>query len=495
MCGALNVPQAAIAAPGDFNGDGYDDLAIGVLRESVGKVERAGAVNVLYGSSTGLTADDDQIWHRDIEGVEGEPEAATYFGHVLTQADFDGDGYDDLAVSTFDDFGLALQAGSVQVLYGSWAGLTATGDEIWSQYDSDVRGIAELDDEFGLALAAADFDGDGYADLAVGVPYESVGDVAAAGAVNVLYGSSGGLTAAGDQIWHRDSNGVLGETGYNEIFGVALAAGDFDCDGFDDLAIGSPQDGSGAVNILYGTALGLSAVGDQLWTPDSAGLTGPGGDFGGALVAGNFDGFSCDDLAIGDERADANNKAEAGAVHVLYGALGGLSADRVGYWHQAVAGVRGIAEVWDHFGSALAACDYDGNGADDLAVAAKLEDVGDVLEAGSVNILYGLSGVGLTADDDQIWHQDSEGMPDTAEPYDYFGEALGGGDFDGDGRCDLAIGVSSESIGELWSTGAVYVLYGEGPEGLSAARAEEWYQGTAGVRGKPEVMDYFGSAL
>jgi hypothetical protein len=50
-----------------------------------------------------------------------------------------------------------------------------------------------------------DFNGDGFADLAVGVPLEDVGTVANAGAVNVIYGASGGLSAADDQLWHRDS--------------------------------------------------------------------------------------------------------------------------------------------------------------------------------------------------------------------------------------------------------------------------------------------------
>ena len=54
----------------DFNGDGFDDLAIGVPWEDVGGVENAGAVNVLYGSSGGLQVDspDDQFWHQDREG-------------------------------------------------------------------------------------------------------------------------------------------------------------------------------------------------------------------------------------------------------------------------------------------------------------------------------------------------------------------------------------------------------------------------------------------
>ena len=75
-----NAPQGAQAAASggcDYDGNGHDDLAIGVPGEDVGAIENAGAVNVLYGG-TGrrgswgrLTATGNQIWHQDVSGVEG----------------------------------------------------------------------------------------------------------------------------------------------------------------------------------------------------------------------------------------------------------------------------------------------------------------------------------------------------------------------------------------------------------------------------------------
>ena len=69
---------------------------------------------------------------------------------------------------------------------------------------------AEAGDQFGAVLTTGDFNGDGYADLAVGVPGEDVGSISDAGAVHVLYGSVSGLTSTWDQLWTQDSPGVPG---------------------------------------------------------------------------------------------------------------------------------------------------------------------------------------------------------------------------------------------------------------------------------------------
>src|SRR3712207_6285451 len=92
------------------------------------------------------------------------------------------------------------------------------------------------------AMRRRDFNNDGFDDLAIGVPLEHVRGVTDAGAVNLLFGSEQELTATGDQFWHQDRPGVRGAAGEFELFGVALAAGDFNADSFDDLAIGVPAD-------------------------------------------------------------------------------------------------------------------------------------------------------------------------------------------------------------------------------------------------------------
>ena len=111
-------------------------------------------------------------------------------------------------------------------MYGSSSGLQASSpaDQTWSQDTSSVKDVAETNDSFGWSLAAGDFNNDGKDDLAVGVPFESVGSVLDAGAVNILYGSSSGLQASSpdDQIWHQDSPNVDGVAESGDQLGYRL---------------------------------------------------------------------------------------------------------------------------------------------------------------------------------------------------------------------------------------------------------------------------------
>ncbi len=79
---AAACPAVAAAAAPDFDGDGFADLVVGVPGEDVGMVEGTGAVNVLYGRSTGLSAHGDQLWHQDVTGVDDEAEF-DFFGAAL----------------------------------------------------------------------------------------------------------------------------------------------------------------------------------------------------------------------------------------------------------------------------------------------------------------------------------------------------------------------------------------------------------------------------
>jgi hypothetical protein len=194
--------------------------------EEVSSEERAGAVNVIYGSNTGLTEMGDQFWHQDISGIEGVAEEDENFGESLAAGDFDADEKDDLAIGApGEDFKSMEAAGQVQVLYGDSNGLSADRNERWHQNTSGIDGVAEENDRFGHALTTGDYDGDGAADLTIGVPYEDVGSTMDAGAINIIYGEkSEGLTEDDDQFWHQDTPGVNGIVEEDDLFGFALSS-------------------------------------------------------------------------------------------------------------------------------------------------------------------------------------------------------------------------------------------------------------------------------
>ena len=422
---------------------------------------------------------------------------------VSVEADFDNDGFADLAVGVpREGVGSNELAGAVNILDGSANGLTGVGSQLFFQGGGGVSDAAEPFDFFGNALAAGDFNNDGFIDLAIGVPGEDLGTIADAGAVNVLYGSANGLSASGGQFFSQNTPGVFGGAETEDGFGSALGVGDFDNDGFADLAIGVPSEGlgtaaqAGAVNVLYGSAARLTATGNQQFFQGNSGVGGiaePGDGFGFVLTGGDFNNDSFADLAIGVPFEDVGTVVDAGGINVLYGSAANLTTTGNQQWLQGSGGVIGVAEESDFFGSALAAGDFNNNGAVDLAISAPFEDVGSVLDAGAINVLYG-SAARLTATGNQQFFQGSGGVIGVAEDGDTFGFALASGDFNNNGFDDLAIGAISEDIGTIADAGAVNVLYGSTAR-LTAAGDQQFFQGSGGLVGVAEEGDFVGAAL
>ena len=276
---------------------------------------------------------------------------------VARAGDFDGDDVVEIVVSSPE-----TDCGKGAVYVVNAAGVLTT----WSRDTSGVLGTAGCDYLFGASLAVGDFDGDGYDDLAISAPGADDARPTASGSVHVLYGSSTGLTETGDQLWTLSTSGVDGTADDYDYFGDALAAGDFNCDGYADLAIGSPRKSNGAVNVLYGSAGGLTSVDDLL-------LSGSGGKYGAALAAGNFDGdqdssIDCDDLVIAAPYSMVGTTTNAGSIALFEGGTSGLPSTATQTIDQNLTGVLGTAESNDYFGWRLSAVRADGDAYDDLSV-------------------------------------------------------------------------------------------------------------------------------
>ncbi|TAH38254.1 MAG: hypothetical protein EYC70_06425 [Planctomycetota bacterium] len=493
------VASAAQRRAGDVNGDGYDELIIAVPYEDLGFFQ-AGAVHALFGSATGLGTAGGGFGSQDTPGLPDQGESDDTFGDALAVGDLNGDGYGDLAVGVpFEDLSHA-DDGAVHVFYGSAAGFTLSGNQFWSQDSPGVPGVA-AGGAFGGGLAAGDFNGDGFGDLVIGAPYETVAGFPSAGSITVLYGSAAGLGTVGATSFNlQELTGILDSYFY---LGEILEAGDFDGDGRDDLAVGVPNADVGAtgftageIAVLMSGSGGLTLASVQIWHQDSPGMADVAESsdfFGNALAAGDFDGDGDDDLAVGVQWEDLNYPIlYAGAVNMLYGGPGGLVASAQ-FWHQDIGSIQETAEAYDRFGTSLGAGDFDGDGRDDLAVGVPEESFSGKRAAGIVQVLYGGLG-GLSDAGNQLWSQDRPGILEQAEDRDRFGSTLLAGDFNGDGWEDLVVAAPQENLSGATGAGLVHVLYG-GAIGLSSLGNQLWSQASPGVPDTPEALDGFGAAL
>ncbi len=461
---ASAVPRAAM--PFDFDGDGYADLAAGVPGENLRGKRNPGAVQVLYGSASGVTAHD-QLWHQGRKGVKGALEKGDRFGAVLASGDFDADGYADLAIAIPEEnIKTRKDTGAVQVLYGSRAGLTAAGDQVWHQGSKGVPGSNGKEDRFGSSLAVGDFDGNGYADLAVGVPGEDVGDAVGAGRVVMLRGSASGLTSARAQSWGEGSAGVASKPRRYEHFGRVIAAGDVNADGRDDLAISVGQVGDSSVHLLLGSPTGFTASGAQFFSLGDLGL----GEYGatGAVASlwlGDVNADGHDDLTLGRFR---------GGVAVLHGHPDGLHPGPL-----AAPGQPGTDTIWSGYESPAMSGDVTGDGYADLILRPDPAPggVAPVSEpAHKIGIVIGASnGLGSEV---TLW-------PNLGLPY-----ALNVLPFSGGTDMWLALG---DLGGDSRRGGSVTVLHGTSAG--TPGPATVWHQDSPGIKGAAQANDYFGTTV
>ena len=365
----------SVAAAGDWDGDGQPDVWIGASTDGRGGPS-AGSVSLVSGASRGAFDLGEALF--TLLGDEQE----AYLGGALARLDLNGDGAWDLGAGAIGDDRGGDGAGAVFLVLGA---ATGAPSGTLSAEEAELILIGEsAEDRAGAALThAGDVDGDGLDDLLVGAWGNDTAGLNA-GAAYLLLGANAGVgtldLSAADAIFLGEA--VEDYAGF-AVAGGGAAGGDSDGDGYADLLIGARSSDRGGLDAgatywLRGPKTGTSS----LYAADAILIGEAAQDYAGySLAAGDINGDGKSDAVVGAHYNDRGGSA-AGAVFVFSDIGAGVISTA-----DAEASYIGAA-ARDNLGAALGVGDWDGDGADDLLLAAPGQDDGGA-EAGAAYLILG----------------------------------------------------------------------------------------------------------
>ena len=439
----------SVACAGDVNADGYDDVIIGSPLYS-GSFPMEGGVWVYDGGPEGLSSL--SIWSMN----SGEEDAR--FGYSVASAgDVNGDGHSDIIIGApRHKSGLPWQAGRAYLFPGNNQGVSSVSSWEGSSY------TYENDSHFGSSVAGAgDVNGDGYGDIIIGIPDDGTTEKPGVGRALIYYGSS--LGPETDSDWGAGPFELSPES--NSFYGYSVAcAGDINGDGYSDVIVGAPYEPeTGSVQIVeqgytyvyYGAPDQPADTAQLICQSDQAGA-----GLGISLAsAGDVNGDGYDDFLVAAPYFD-NGHTDEGRVYLWHGSAGGL-AETPNWFAEG-------EEVEANLGWSIASAgDVNGDGYDDIIIGCPKS-----------NPLY------ISAGRVYVWHGSSTGMGENGVPanadWQTFGlvqNALAGysvacaGDVNGDGFCDVIIGVPGENTARLFQGS---------PDGLNATPDWQYTEAKSG---------------
>lgn len=352
--------------------------------------------------------------------------------------DVNGDGYPDLIVGAHQYNNGAANDGAIYMFYGSASGVAATTVGV-----PTIAGVPNAQSLFGYALTLGDFNGDNYADAAVGAYAYNNGAVQDGG-VYVYYGSSNGLVAP-------TTAGVphfLGTASAVAAYGSRLHASDLNEDGYSDVLIGAHRFNNGtgyagAMYLLNGSASG--AVITNSGAPIIRGQTGQDGSFGSAFATADLNNDGHLDLVVG-AASYRNPTVQDGALYI-YNLNGGAITPFIAGAPTAL----GISAGTNNFGNDVEAADVNADGYMDIIVSAAGYNNGAANDGGFY-VMYG-SALGYTTG--QMATPTVRGKASGQSKLSFPGL----GDINNDGIIDLVVGSPTYDNGTV-NTGGVYAFYG-----------------------------------
>ncbi|HEO69801.1 MAG TPA: hypothetical protein ENN80_00945, partial [Candidatus Hydrogenedentes bacterium] len=335
-----------------------------------------------------------------------------------------------------------------------------------------------LGSDLSNGIAYGDVNGDGFDDIVIGAYRGDPPGGYNAGEVYIIYGNAVRMAAPVD----LDTDGAISAAGETRILGdnesdwagSAVACGDVNGDGYDDVVIGAEaadpggRDHAGEVYIIYGgTGLPGTTV-DLNSTPGSNGETrilgdNPFDEAGYAVSCGDVNGDGYDDVLIGAHYADPAGGGEAGEVYIVYGGAA-IGADVIDL--SDAPGTHGETRILgddagDYLGHAVSSGDVNGDGYDDIIIGAVGADPDGRAAAGEVYIVYGGLGLpGTTVDLNSTPGSNGETRILGGDADDQCGWSVAAGDVNGDGCDDVIIGARNAAPAGRTQAGEAYIVYG-----------------------------------
>ncbi|XXT21236.1 M12 family metallopeptidase [Sorangium sp. So ce429] len=429
-------------AVGDFDDDGYSDVAVGLPERTVGGVAGAGEVRVYKGTSRGLYR-----WQTITQSTAGWGTiAGDNFGTALAAADIDDDGRDELIVGApYHDVDGLQNAGAVAVLHPDDVGKL----QAWRTYTQKTQGAdtVRANARFGYTVAAGPIartfisGTSGPTDPALTLVVGAPGTDSQRGAV-FLYSQTN--PAGGNSV--RRTQKITGPVASGQ-FGSALAIGSVTSNTTVDLVVGSPYANSndGQIDVFNGAAAVAASNLSAAIVTHFESVTAPDPDtigFGKSIAIGNFRGSSANDIAVGAPWAKVGN----GAVYIYE--YENMFADPLLFHRKQTLVQNSTPEAGDDFGASLAVADIIKSTPEhELLVGSPGEDV----DAGAISVFKG----GATVQAFQFLQQSSI-TGQTNQANSHFGQALAAGNINGLGDS----GVTSDDFNDVEVKGVPDVVVG-----------------------------------